>query len=309
MTKNQKALIRQTTLFNRLNEGEMLNVKALAEEFGVTVRTIQKDFNERLCETYDIIDLGHGNYAFAEGYRFKGADDEEEKIAISLMKSLQHHAIPQMDDYINSAISATKHYEEIFLFDMDFEEIENLEMFKILLKAIQWKFGIAFSYKRVDSTVIETIVHPYRIANFKNYWYLVAHDLEAQKIKTYYMKGISKLRTLYENFNDDPNVEAQIAQITSGIDSPWYRDEAWEVVLTVSGDARYYLERHTPRNMKKTADSEIYATFLFTYHHKVELFTFVKKWIPDIRINDPKLQKELNEIMNTYIQQSEKGGI
>jgi len=307
MTRNQKTLIRQTTLFNRLNEGEVLNVKELAEEFGVSLRTIQIDFNKRLCETYDIIDLGHGNYTFPKGYRFKGAEDEEEKIAISLMKSLQHHAIPQMDDYISSAISATKNYEEIFLFDIDFEPIESLKIFKILLKAIQWKFGIEFTYRRVDGTVTEAIVHPCRIANFKNYWYLVAYDLEVEKIKTYHLKGISRLRTLYENFNTNPNIEAQIAETTAQIDSAWYRDEVRQVELVVEADARYYLERHTPRNMRKAAENEAYTTFLFTYHHKVELFAFVKKWIPDILISDLKLQKELNEIINTYIHQSDKG--
>ena len=79
MKKNQTALIRQTTIFNRLNEDETLNVTQLAEEFDVSLRTIQKDFNERLNVTYDIVDLGHGNYAFPEGYKFKGAEDEYEK--------------------------------------------------------------------------------------------------------------------------------------------------------------------------------------------------------------------------------------
>ena len=67
MKKNQKALIRQTTIFSRLNAGETVNVKTLAEEFGVGVRSIQKDMNERLSNTYDIVDLGHGNYTFPKG--------------------------------------------------------------------------------------------------------------------------------------------------------------------------------------------------------------------------------------------------
>ena len=40
----------------------------MAEEFDVSLRTVQKDFNERLNTLYDIVDLGHGNYAFPEGY-------------------------------------------------------------------------------------------------------------------------------------------------------------------------------------------------------------------------------------------------
>jgi predicted DNA-binding transcriptional regulator YafY len=38
-----------------LNTGETLSVKALAEEFGVSVRTIQRDFNERLIHHFSIV--------------------------------------------------------------------------------------------------------------------------------------------------------------------------------------------------------------------------------------------------------------
>ena len=181
MKKNQSALIRQTTIFNRLNEGETLNVKELAEEFGVSIRTIQKDFNERLGGMYDILYLGHGNYAFPEGYKFRGVGDEEAKIALSLMKSLQHNAIPQMDEYIYAAISSAKNYEEIFLFDLDFEPIGDVQNFKLLLKAIQWRFGVSFVYTRLDGKTTEVTVHPYRLANFNSYWYLLAKRKEVMQ--------------------------------------------------------------------------------------------------------------------------------
>ena len=41
-------LTRLTIILSRLNDGEALSVKALAEEFNVSDRTIQRDFNERL---------------------------------------------------------------------------------------------------------------------------------------------------------------------------------------------------------------------------------------------------------------------
>ena len=41
-------LTRLTVILTRLNNGENLVVKDLAEEFNVVTRTIQRDFNERL---------------------------------------------------------------------------------------------------------------------------------------------------------------------------------------------------------------------------------------------------------------------
>ncbi len=302
MTKSQKSLIRQTTIFSRLNAGETVNVKTLAEEFGVGIRTMQKDMNERLMSTYDIVDLGHGNYAFAEGYRLKGTDDEEEKIAISLMKSLQHSAIPDMNDYINTALPTAKNYEEMFLFDLDFESIENIGTFKVILKAIQWRVGLEFNYTKTDGSTKEVTVHPYRIANFKNYWYLIAYDLLDEKIKAYYLKKIDRLHTLYENFIANEATEKELVQLCSRIDSAWYSDGESQAILCVRGDARFYLERHLPHHMKIIEQKEDYTTMSINYNSETEVLGLVKKWLPDIEIIDnPGLSQKLDETLKTFL--------
>jgi len=302
MTKSQKSLIRQTTIFSRLNAGETVNVKTLAEEFGVGIRTMQKDMNERLMSTYNIVDLGHGNYAFAEGYRLKGTDDEEEKIAISLMKSLQHSAIPDMNDYINTALPTAKNYEEMFLFDLDFESIENIGTFKVILKAIQWRVGLEFNYTKTDGSTKEVTVHPYRIANFKNYWYLIAYDLLDEKIKAYYLKKIDRLHTLYENFIANEATEKELVQLCSRIDSAWYSDGESQAILCVRGDARFYLERHLPHHMKIIEQKEDYTTMSINYNSETEVLGLVKKWLPDIEIIDnPGLSQKLDETLKTFL--------
>jgi len=302
MKKNEKALIRQTTIWSRLNAGERVNVKALAEEFNVSLRTIQKDMNERLSTTYDIEDLGHGDYAFAEGYRFVSADDEEEKIAISLMKSLQHSAIPQMDSFIDSTIPTGKNYEELFLFDLDFETIEDIGMFKVILKAIKWRVGLEFSYTKNDGSTKEVSADPYRIANFKNYWYLIAYDPQAEILKTYYLGGIGNLKTLFENFTGNPAIEKQLDLLSATIDTAWFNNNAKRVTLRASGDARHYLERHPLSHLELTESSEAHILFRLSYYHEVEVLSLVKKWLPDIEIVDnPLLSNKLDQTLQGYL--------
>jgi len=303
MNKSQKALIRQTTIWSRLNAGETVNVKALAEEFDVGVRTIQKDMNERLADTYDIEDIGHGKYAFAQGYRFVGAEDEEEKIAISLMKSLQHSAIPQMDSSIDSAIPTGKNYEEMFLFDLDFETIEDIGMFKVILQSIKWRVGLEFSYTKNDGTTKEVLADPYRIANFKNYWYLIAYDPEVEILKTYYLGGINNLKTLYENFTGNPAIEKQLDTLCGTIDTAWFNNDAKVVTLRASGDARYYLERHPLSHLEIIESNETFILFRLSYYHEIEVLTLVKKWMPDIEIVDnPLLSDKLDQTLQAYLQ-------
>ncbi|MEA3512688.1 MAG: HTH domain-containing protein [Campylobacterota bacterium] len=48
MTQNyDKALRRITTILSRLYQGEKLKAKDLADEFNVSLRTIQRDLSER----------------------------------------------------------------------------------------------------------------------------------------------------------------------------------------------------------------------------------------------------------------------
>ena len=49
LRKNEVLGARLAAILWRLNQGEALAVDALAQEFGVDERTIQRDFAERLC--------------------------------------------------------------------------------------------------------------------------------------------------------------------------------------------------------------------------------------------------------------------
>jgi len=221
MNKNQKALIRQTTIWSRLNAGQTVNVRDLAEEFGVGVRTIQKDMNERLSRTYEIVDLGGGNYRFPEGYSFLGAEDEEEKIAISLMKSLQHSAIPELDEFVDKALPSGNNCESMFLFDVTLEPIGDIGLLKVLIQAIRWKVGVEFTYT-VDGTPREVAADPYRIANVQRRWYLIAWDPAEEILRAYKLHAISHLRTLYENFAGNPAVEEELSARCDTIDPAWF---------------------------------------------------------------------------------------
>ena len=52
-----KILTRLTIILQRLYEGEKLSVSELAEEFNVSTKTIQRDFNERLYR-FPIVKVG-----------------------------------------------------------------------------------------------------------------------------------------------------------------------------------------------------------------------------------------------------------
>jgi len=117
-------------------------------------------------------------------------------------------------------------------------------------------------------------------------------------LKTYYLKNISKLQMLYENFTADARIEEDLNKVCNSMDSVWWNGERQECLLKVTGIARYYLERDVPETMEIVETHESYLLVRIFYHNEIELFSYVKSWIPHIRIVDNEvlmqtLQKEL----------------
>jgi predicted DNA-binding transcriptional regulator YafY len=56
--------------------------------------------------------------------------------------------------------------------------------FHKLLQGINYQQSCEFTYRKKDGSTKKVYAHPYRIANFSNYWYLLAYDVEAEQLKS-----------------------------------------------------------------------------------------------------------------------------
>ncbi len=302
MKKNQKALIRHNLIYQKLSAGETVNVKKLTEEFGVGERTIQKDMNERLNTLYDIEYLGEGNYKLRSP-TFKGTKNEEESIAVSLMKSLQHSAVPQMDDYIDATLPTSGNYDNIFVFGMHFEQIDSMDIFHMLIKAVKWKVGVEFIYTKGDGSSKKVSADPYRLANFQNYWYLIAYDPDAELLKTYYLNNISELTMLYENFTGNETIENELNMLCNSMDSVWWNGEKRSCLLKVTDKAMYYITRDLPANMELLETHDDHLLVRIYFYNDMELFAYVKSWMPWMHIvGNEELERKLREQVEAFLQ-------
>jgi proteasome accessory factor B len=69
----------------------------------------------------------------------------------------------------------------------------DLEVFRLLARAIVQRQEISFSYQALRATAPETrTVHPYHLANIDNAWYLLAHDPQRAQIRTFALPRIQK---------------------------------------------------------------------------------------------------------------------
>ena len=79
-------LTRLTHILSKLNDGEALSVKELAEEFNVNARTIQRDFNERLV-SFPIYKKGR-RWKMQEGFRVEKTKSLEDEVVLDIIEKI-----------------------------------------------------------------------------------------------------------------------------------------------------------------------------------------------------------------------------
>jgi len=85
----------------------------------------------------------------------------------------------------------------------------DLEIFRLLAKAIVQRQEVAFSYRSLRAATPETrSVHPYHLANVDNAWYLLAHDPQRGQLRTFALARIRSPRATGKTFDRPRNFSA-----------------------------------------------------------------------------------------------------
>ena len=82
-----KTLTRLITIIKKLNDGEALSVKELAEDFNVSTRTIQRDFNEKLVGLYPIYQ-DKRKWKMQDGFKIEKATSVEDTIVLDILEKM-----------------------------------------------------------------------------------------------------------------------------------------------------------------------------------------------------------------------------
>jgi len=292
MSKHDKIATRISLILTKLNNGEKLNVKDLSKEFGVTKRTIQRDLNERLLNIP--IQKEGDLYSLEAHYLGQLTFDDINNFAI-------FSGIKQMFPSLNTEVVNTildKHaYNPYLIKGHNYENLTTTaHEFKLIEKAI------------IDSKMIELLykeqqrqVHPYKLANVKGIWYLVA--LQEGIIKTFTLSKISNLNSLNRSFSFDEKILSKI----ENEDSLWFSNEKIEVILKVHHSIAQYFKRRKiiayQKILEEDEDGSLLISTQMTFEE--EVLQVVRYWIPNIHIISPmKLQKKLEESLESYTKET-----
>jgi predicted DNA-binding transcriptional regulator YafY len=293
-TPNHDTLVRRLAMMLvKLNQGECLDPQELATEFGVNIRTIQRDINERF--SYLPLEKSEGRYRIAPAFLGKLTLKDIERFAAlagvsGLFPSFSGDFLRDIFDNQISSAFLVKGFQ--------YEDLRAKEpQFKLIEQAIIGRRCLRFSYESQDGLKSHH-VQPHKLLNVKGIWYLAAtHDA---KLKTYSFAKIHQAQLAPEIFQPDPAVLKKL----ESEDGIWMSEHPIEVVLLVDKDiASYFQRRNLIANQvieKQLEDGSLIVSA--KVGHTKQILPIIKYWIPKIRVISPEsLKSELRNEIQAYL--------
>ena len=297
MVDHETIVYRLAQILIKLNQGEKIEPKDLAKEFGVNLRTIQRDLNQRFG--YLPIIKEDGRYRLGDYALGKLSTKDVQRFASlagihGLFPSLTDDFLRDIfDDYTSAAMLVRGHHYE----DISGRQVD----FRLLERAINEHLCIRFNYASATSQESQRVAEPYLLLNQKGIWYLAATD--DGKLKTFAFSRLNAPVVLESGFTPDPAIKDQLKH-EEGI---WLSEKPLEVVLKIApAVAGYFKRRNLIANQiieKELEDGGLIISA--RVGHLNQVMPIVRYWIPHIRIVNPdSLQQLLEHELAAYVHKS-----
>lgn len=278
----------------KLNQGEKLNPQALADEFGVNLRTIQRDLNVRFA--YLPLQKTDGYYHLDPTFLGKLSTKDVDRFAgLAGVRGL----FPSLSDDFLRDIFDARIQAAVMVKGHNYENMAGKEAtFRSLEQAIVGRQHITFDYQKDSDLKSYSGVAPFKLINHKGIWYLAARDRE--KLKSFSFGKIENLHLLESCFPADPDIDKILAEE----DGIWLNDDKKEIVLKIDREvAGYFKRRKLIANQLIEKELEDGGLILSAkVGHPNQVVPIVRYWIPHIRIISPEgLQAEMESEIFTYL--------
>lgn len=281
-----KAMTRLTTIMTRLYQGEQLSVTELAQEFSVSPRTIQRDFNESL---YNLpLEQVKKKWKLRDGCTIEKSLPIDELVVAQILEKISQDIGGEFYTKTKNLLSRIQNSEFNPIYArIDMEDLSGyLQNIAVVEEAIQKKQSIKAIYK-TDNEAKEVELNPLKLANFEGFWYLITLDNENDYVKKYHFKSLSGIILLDQTFERSPKLDEALEN-AMGI---WFRyhTEPYEVRLSVSPEIAKFFRR---KPLSKTQVISSVGTdgsmeIILKITHEMEIIPIVQYWMPHMRVIEP----------------------
>lgn len=283
-----KALTRLVSILTKLYNGEGLSVKELAEEFNVSTRTIQRDFNDRLI-SFPIYQENR-LWKMQDGFKLEKISSIEDQVVLDIMEKLVDGVGNRFSSKAKALLSKIKNDDLNPIYaKLDMEDIgDKLDIIQELESSIKSRFIVKCKYKIKDNKTYSLKINPLKIANYEGFWYLIAQDChDKNTLKKYYLKNIFNIKTTDVNFEFNPKLE----ELLENSISIWFQEknEPFEVKINVSNVVSKYVERKpiAPTQIIESVYEDGSIDIVVKVTHEMEIMPLIKYWLPYMKVIEP----------------------
>ncbi|CAE6923792.1 WYL domain [Vibrio sp. B1FIG11] len=274
MKEHDKLAKRLGIILTRLNTGEKLYLNDLSREFGVSERTLQRDFNQRL----NYLPIQREGACYSLDPKVLGRQSNNE-ISLLLL-NMGFDGLFSGKHYLSNGVLNNKTHPPFLFKNLQIEDISNnTSVFEKLIESIQRRNVISFNCegKTYDK------FHAYRLVNDSGYWYVAgAQRNRLESLRVAKVRGLIRYE---DKYSPDPNVEQKLT--SRGYEEPLLNPV--EIVIQMSSKVtEAFLNESNTNNFQllKELDS---GDVLVSHQTKniPELLRQLKTWLPHVEVLSP----------------------
>jgi len=302
MKSYDKTLTRLILILTKLSNNEKPNMSELCEEFGVGLRTIQRDVYQRLMY-FPIQKDKQGRLNFIDGFTLdKSTLDNDEMLltylALSQVKDMSSNFGEKIDNIFAKLLNPN--FQSSYLIKS--QEFEKIDMSSKLLRDIDKAIKNTYlSDLTIDNKQLK--IRPYKIVSLNNIWYLLANDEKDDRVKSFLISSIKKFKRTSSKFK----LEKPIDEILENVHSGWFEDgRSFTITVKVYSDVAYFFKLRnifpTQQILEEDTDGNLIVTFIVSHYEDID--NHIKSWLPSIEVLEPtdyreKLSNELEKYIDT----------
>ncbi len=279
-------------ILTRLNNGESLDTKELAQDYAVHERTIARDMHERL-----------GFLIYDEESRPKFRLDRKKFGILSradIIRFANFASIGNLFPKIDRDFYEEKLRQSVQVKGFQYEDIQHFKQeFDLLKSAVENHRVIEFRYRKNSSNESKYYrIAPYALLNKNGIWYLIGTDNGKQK--TFCFTQMSMIRALTETFTPNEQLKREIIQN----DSISHGNQLAEVVVQVSKFAApYFLRRNLLPNQELVRKLNDGGLLLVSKNiNEMDIIPLVQYWIPHLVVISPvEIQNQIIHKLQQYL--------
>ena len=284
---HDKLAVRLAQILMRFNDVGKFSLEELASEFGVDIRTIQRDLNQRL--SFMPIKKENGKY-FLESFVL-GKLSFKDIQNFAMLSGIQE-LYPKLDkDFITDLLNSK--VNSIFMVKNEGFEKVSYELFESISIAIVKHNVLSFVYKDKNREV-----NPYKLINNKGIWYVLVD--EGGKLKHFALSKIENLKITKQTFIPQQEFLQQIKE-----DSSIWLNATKEATIRLDKKGKdYFFRKKLFEYCEIVDEDEKYFILNVRFSYDDELLNVVKQWIPYIKIISPlELKEKLHILLQEYLNQ------